>query len=314
MAVTLDDQANDGPPALSGRDVSSTVENLIGGPAGDTLAGSQVANRLEGGGGNDTLRGNGGRRRPLGGAGDDTIEARDGIADTIDCGPGSDTARVDPLRHVAGCERVILPDDDGDGTSPPADCNDADASIRPGAPDRPVTASIRTATAPTPRSPGPARRPIATATGRPRQPTATTQTRPSMPVRATGRATGSTRTAAAPTAVPSVTLADSERVGGRCPPDPDRAARGLQPATGRPRRSPLPARMPVPDTDCAAAPWSRAAGPAVPPARAAAGSCSRSACSHRTTSARSCATRCDPASSPEPTECLAPGAREPRRC
>lgn len=137
MAVSLDDQANDG-PAGSGAvgNVSSSVENLIGGSAADTLVGGQAANRLEGGAGNDVLRGNGGSDALLGEAGDDTIEARDGIADSIDCGSGSDTARVDPSDTVAGCERVILPDDDGDGASPPADCNDADAGIRPGAVDR----------------------------------------------------------------------------------------------------------------------------------------------------------------------------------
>jgi hypothetical protein len=138
MAVSLDDQANDGPAgSVSLANVGSSVENLIGGSAADTLVGGAAANRLEGGAGNDVLRGNGGADVLLGGAGDDTIEARDGIADSVDCGPGTDTARVDPSDDVAGCERVILPDDDGDGVTPPADCNDADASIHPGAADRP---------------------------------------------------------------------------------------------------------------------------------------------------------------------------------
>jgi Ca2+-binding RTX toxin-like protein len=138
MAVTLDDQANDGPAGTGAvANVGSSVENLIGGPAGDTLLGSQAANHLEGGGGNDTLRGNGGPDVLSGESGEDTIEARDGIADAIDCGSGSDTARVDAADTVTGCERVFLPDDDGDGTNPPADCNDADASLHPGAVDRP---------------------------------------------------------------------------------------------------------------------------------------------------------------------------------
>jgi hypothetical protein len=152
MAVSLDDQANDG-PAGSGAvgDVRSSVENLIGGAAADTLVGSQAPNRLEGGAGNDVLRGNGGADVLLGEAGDDTIEARDGIADSIDCGPGSDTASVDPSDSVAGCERVMLPDGgdaaiagaaapadrDGDGMAPPADCDDTNAAVRPGARERP---------------------------------------------------------------------------------------------------------------------------------------------------------------------------------
>jgi Ca2+-binding RTX toxin-like protein len=70
MAVSLDDQANDG-PAGSGAvgDVRSSVENLIGGAAADTLVGSQARNRLEGGAGNDVLRGNGGADVLLGEAG-----------------------------------------------------------------------------------------------------------------------------------------------------------------------------------------------------------------------------------------------------
>ena len=40
------------------------------------------------------------------GSGNDTINARDGEADSIDCGVGTDTARVDAIDTVAGCETV----------------------------------------------------------------------------------------------------------------------------------------------------------------------------------------------------------------
>ena len=136
--VTLDDQANDGPASGGGTaNVASSVENLVGGPAADTFVGSSAGNRLEGGGGGDLLRGDAGSDVLLGEAGDDTIEARDGTSDSVDCGPGNDIARVDPPDAVTNCETVILPDDDADGVSLPADCNDGDAGIRPGAVDRP---------------------------------------------------------------------------------------------------------------------------------------------------------------------------------
>ena len=101
----------------------SNVENVIGTTAGDTLTGSPSANRLDSRGGDDLLRGNAGADVLSGGSGDDVIEARDDAVDDIDCGPGNDKARVDVADTVANCEAVILPDDNGDGTSPPADCN-----------------------------------------------------------------------------------------------------------------------------------------------------------------------------------------------
>jgi hypothetical protein len=89
---------------------------------------------LSGGPGNDAITGGSKADVLLGGEGDDTINAQDGVADQVDCGPGSDTASVDSFDAVANCEQVLI-DDDRDGVRPPADCNDASASVRPGAPD-----------------------------------------------------------------------------------------------------------------------------------------------------------------------------------
>ena len=80
---------------------------------------------LTGGQGNDTLDGAGGADTLAGGEGDDTIAARDGVADAIDCGVGNDTATVDALDTVSGCETVVRPDDDLDGSVAPLDCDDA---------------------------------------------------------------------------------------------------------------------------------------------------------------------------------------------
>jgi hypothetical protein len=42
----------------------------------------------------------------LGGAGNDVINARDGQRDLVNCGSGVDTAVVDKLDRVVGCEHV----------------------------------------------------------------------------------------------------------------------------------------------------------------------------------------------------------------
>jgi hypothetical protein len=44
----------------------------------------------------------------FGRSGDDRIYAADGVAETVNCGSGNDTAVVDRTDRVAGCERVIL--------------------------------------------------------------------------------------------------------------------------------------------------------------------------------------------------------------
>ncbi len=134
--VSLDDLANDGvSPAVA--NVRSDVENLTGGTFGDTLTGSAAPNVLRGGGGGDKLDGKGGADTILGESGDDTISARDGAADTIDCGDGNDTAAADPQDVLTACETVTYADADGDGHPANADCNDANAAIHPGATDIP---------------------------------------------------------------------------------------------------------------------------------------------------------------------------------
>jgi Ca2+-binding RTX toxin-like protein len=127
--ITLDDQANDGRPG-DHFNIGSDVENVIGGPDGDQIVGSNAANTLDGAGGSDSLNG---------GAGNDTLLARDGAADSVTCGPGDDTAVVDPLDTVApDCEAVQYVDADQDGFDVRTDCNDANPAIHPGAPDVPA--------------------------------------------------------------------------------------------------------------------------------------------------------------------------------
>ena len=62
--------------------------------------------------------------------------ARDGRAEQVDCGAGTDTAISDDGDTRNSCEE-IEGDADGDGVRRPADCNDANPGIRPGLPDAP---------------------------------------------------------------------------------------------------------------------------------------------------------------------------------
>ncbi len=77
----------------------------------DTLTGTAGPDTLSGLGAGDTLSGRGGADKLLGGPGNDRIQARDGSADVVNCGPGSDDlAVVDSSDKVAGsCERVEAP-------------------------------------------------------------------------------------------------------------------------------------------------------------------------------------------------------------
>lgn len=102
--------------------VSSTVEEVVGGSAGDTLTGTGAANTMIGGLGNDSLYGRDGNDVLEGGDGvdkldagngDDTLRSRDAAADTVGCGAGKDLIDVDAADVVgADCERpAVAPDD-----------------------------------------------------------------------------------------------------------------------------------------------------------------------------------------------------------
>jgi hypothetical protein len=120
----------DGTDTFTANGVSAPL-SIAGGVGVDTITGGGGGDVLAGGDGNDTLNGQGGVDDYFGEGGDDTIEARDGAAERISCGAGTDEARNDFVDIIAECERGI--DGDNDGFSSAVDCNDAAAGIFPGA-------------------------------------------------------------------------------------------------------------------------------------------------------------------------------------
>jgi phospholipase C len=82
-------------------------DKLFGAGGNDTLNGGKGNDKLYGGSGNDKLNGGPGTNSYSGGAGNDTINARNGMKETVDCGPGKkDVATVDKKDKTKGCEKV----------------------------------------------------------------------------------------------------------------------------------------------------------------------------------------------------------------
>jgi Ca2+-binding RTX toxin-like protein len=98
---------------------------ILGGPAGETLTGNPFADAIAGSGGNDTIdgadgadklcggsgadqiTGSGGADQIFGDAGNDAVFSLDTVAETVDCGPGQDTATIDlALDTAVDCETI----------------------------------------------------------------------------------------------------------------------------------------------------------------------------------------------------------------
>jgi hypothetical protein len=119
VVATLDGIQNDGCAACGENDrIGLDVEGLTGGPGNDTLTGGVGDNTIEGGPGSDVQDG---------GPGNDSIVARDGEADRLACGAGSDGGSADTSDVVGSdCESVQRATYDGGsaegtgtGTAPP---------------------------------------------------------------------------------------------------------------------------------------------------------------------------------------------------
>jgi Ca2+-binding RTX toxin-like protein len=106
--VAVDQDSADGRPGDDDQ-VFNDVEALVGSQHDDVLTGGRHSLSLSGFGGNDTITGGAGAEQLNGGEGSDRIDARDGVADTIDCGgwPFADLALADLTEaSITGCSTV----------------------------------------------------------------------------------------------------------------------------------------------------------------------------------------------------------------
>lgn len=93
-----------GPDTLVGTAQPDTLRGLGG---NDTLSGKAANDKVLGGPGADKLTGGPGTDTMLGEGGNDQLLAKDGTADTVNCGTGTDVAKIDEVDKVAAsCERV----------------------------------------------------------------------------------------------------------------------------------------------------------------------------------------------------------------
>jgi Ca2+-binding RTX toxin-like protein len=98
---------NNGDDLVLGGDGNDYVH---GGNGRDRMAGQNGTDHVDGAAGNDLLDdqrlGGKGRDELIGGSGGDNIRAADRTIDTIECGTGHDTARIDAHDGQRGCEQV----------------------------------------------------------------------------------------------------------------------------------------------------------------------------------------------------------------
>jgi Ca2+-binding RTX toxin-like protein len=107
--VSVDLEGGDGRPGDDDR-IHRDVESVIGSTFGDVLTGSPRTVQLSGQDGDDLITGGTGAEVLMGGGGNDRIEARDGAADSVDCGHQTDSALVDQDAEgsITGCETVAF--------------------------------------------------------------------------------------------------------------------------------------------------------------------------------------------------------------
>lgn len=85
--------------------VTSASLDTLDGDDSVTLTGAPPS-VVHGGDGDDTISGGPAPDRLYGDAGNDTIDARDGLADVVDCGAGDDRAELDAIDTAVNCETV----------------------------------------------------------------------------------------------------------------------------------------------------------------------------------------------------------------
>ena len=105
--VAVDLEGGDGRPGDDDR-IHRDVESIVGSEHADELSGSDRTVRLDGQDGDDRITGGTAPEVLVGGRGNDHVDARDGVADSVDCGGWLlDRATVDlDLDVSVGCASV----------------------------------------------------------------------------------------------------------------------------------------------------------------------------------------------------------------
>jgi Ca2+-binding RTX toxin-like protein len=102
--------------ALDPNYTGSGKDSIFGGDGNDAIGGGLGDNLISGGNGNDALYGGPGADTIDGGAGNNGIHALDGVVDTINCGPDTDTGEADDIDILnPNCEAVTLSTFDSSG-------------------------------------------------------------------------------------------------------------------------------------------------------------------------------------------------------
>jgi Ca2+-binding RTX toxin-like protein len=117
VTVDLDGSAFDDGPESEGDTVAADVENVFGGKGDDKLTGNGAANEIQGGPGKDTIVGGAGQDSLLGQEGDDTLDSLDTLADTANCGLGTDKVTADAVDTLIGCEDTGAQNGGGGGNN-----------------------------------------------------------------------------------------------------------------------------------------------------------------------------------------------------
>jgi Ca2+-binding RTX toxin-like protein len=109
VEVSLDLEAGDGRPGDDDL-IRRHTETVLGSQFDDVLAGSPYTMQLSGNDGDDSITGGTAEELLSGGEGQDRIDARDGMADTVDCGGQLfDWAAIDigVEASITGCAQVV---------------------------------------------------------------------------------------------------------------------------------------------------------------------------------------------------------------
>ncbi len=91
-----------------GLDAQSGDDCLSGGAGPDYLGAGSGDDEISGGDGDDQLLAGPGLDDVTAGKGNDLVAVRDGVAETVRCGPGRDLANADEADTLIGCEKVHL--------------------------------------------------------------------------------------------------------------------------------------------------------------------------------------------------------------